>query len=64
MEDLDDFETVKPPPFKKPRASISKDNSNKIFASSKWSGSQLLSKIKSQSIEVVIEKYVGKECNI
>lgn len=56
MEDLDDFETVKPPPFKKPRASISKDNSNKIFASSKWSGSQLLSKIKSQSIEVVIEK--------
>ena len=56
MEDLDDFETVKPPPFKKPRASISKEPSNKIFASSKWSGSQLLSKIKSQSIEIVIEK--------
>lgn len=56
MEDLDDFETVKPPPFKKPRASISKESSNNIFASSKWSGSQLLSKIKSQSIEVVIEK--------
>jgi len=56
MEDLDDFETVKPPPFKKPRASISKEPSNKIFASPKWSGSQLLSKIKSQSIEVVIEK--------
>ena len=56
MEDLDDFETVKPPPFKKPRASISKEHSNKIFASSKWSGSQLLSKIKSQSIEVALEK--------
>ena len=56
MEDLDDFETVKPPPSKKPRASNSKEVSNKILVSSKWSGSQLFTKLKAQSIEVGIDK--------
>jgi len=56
MDDLDDFETVKPPPLKRPRASVSKVTSNTVSVSSKWKDSQLLTKIKSQSIEVVIEK--------
>jgi len=56
MDDLDDFETVKPPPSKKPRASSSKEVSSKIFVSSKWNNSQLFTKLKSQSIEVKVDK--------
>ena len=67
MEDLDDFETAKPPPLKKHKASTTKEPSrkessrkelsDKVLVSSKWSGSNLFSKVKgTQSIEAEIEK--------
>ena len=55
MEDLDDFETAKPPPLKKHKASTTKEPSrkessrkelsDKVLVSSKWSGSNLFSKV-------------------
>ena len=57
MEDLDDFDITKPPPSKKSRPSVSPNPKNtKLLVSCKWSGSQLLSTLQSQSIDFSIEK--------